>query len=191
MRRSMTQQARSRARYPDVWPGSSPIRSSTFLVRARPWYAGLGCRSDFGTLCMRRSPSSPPRQASARRRCLPPGSRPRPRTTDPCLGVPRRRPTTSPCLLVRRGDGVTPAAPTAGKALPLVEGPQPPSAVVVTSLANELGSLGSDVPLVLDDFHVIDATDLHDQVSFLFECLPPSAHIVIATRADPPFPLAR
>ncbi len=84
------------------------------------------------------------------------------------------------------------AVPTAGKTTLMVEGPQPPpTKVVVTTLANELGSVGSDVLLVLDDFHVIDANDIQDQVSFLLDHLPPSAHVVIATRADPPFPLAR
>ena len=84
------------------------------------------------------------------------------------------------------------AVPTAGKTVQMVNGPQPPpSKVVVTTLANELGSVGSDVLLVFDDFHVIEASDIQDQVSFLLDHLPPSAHVVIATRADPPFPLAR
>ena len=84
------------------------------------------------------------------------------------------------------------AVPTAGETALMVEGPQPPPIeTVVTTLANELGSVGSDVLLVLDDFHVIDASDIQDQVSFLLEHLPTSAHVVIATRADPPFPLAR
>ena len=84
------------------------------------------------------------------------------------------------------------AVPTAREAISMVDGPQPPPMkVVVTALANQIGSVGSDVLLVLDDFHVIDASDIHDQMSFLLEHLPPSAHVVIATRADPPFPLAR
>ena len=84
------------------------------------------------------------------------------------------------------------AVPTAGQTVLMVEEPQPPPIeTVVTTLANELGSVGSDVVLVLDDFHVIDATDIQDQVSFLLEHLPTSAHVVIATRVDPPFPLAR
>ena len=54
----------------------------------------------------------------------------------------------------------------------MVEGPQPPPIeTVVTNLANDLGSVGSDVLLVLDDFHVIDASDIQDQVSFLLEQL--------------------
>ena len=84
------------------------------------------------------------------------------------------------------------AVPTAETTSSMIGGPQPPPiTVVVTTLANEIGSVGSDVLLVLDDFHVIDASDIRDQMSFLLEHLPPSAHVVIATRADPAFPLAR
>ena len=84
------------------------------------------------------------------------------------------------------------ALPAAGTTIAMLEGPQPPPIeTVVTTLANELGSVGSDVVLVLDDFHVIDASDVQHQVSFLLEQLPPNAHVVITTRADPTFPLAR
>ena len=84
------------------------------------------------------------------------------------------------------------AVPTARETISMMEGPQiPPIEMVVTTLANELGSVGSDVVLVLDDFHVIDDSDVQDQVSFLLEHLPPAAHVVITTRADPAFPLAR
>ncbi len=84
------------------------------------------------------------------------------------------------------------AVPAAGKTISMVEGPDPPPVeTVVTTLANELGSVGSDLVLVLDDFHVIDASDVQAQVSSLLEHLPPSAHMVITTRVDPPFPLAR
>src|SRR6478672_11304019 len=65
------------------------------------------------------------------------------------------------------------------------------SETVVTTLANELGSVGSEMVLVLDDFHLIDASDVLDQVSLLLEHLPPSAHVAITTRADPALPLAR
>jgi LuxR family maltose regulon positive regulatory protein len=84
------------------------------------------------------------------------------------------------------------AVPTAGQTIAMVEGPRPPPPEdVVTSLANEIGSVGVDVVLVLDDFHVIEASDLLDQVWYLFECLPPSAHVAITTRADPALPLGR
>ena len=44
---------------------------------------------------------------------------------------------------------------------------------------------------MLDDYHLIDAQEIHDGVAFLLEHLPPEVHVVIATRADPGFPLAR
>ena len=47
------------------------------------------------------------------------------------------------------------------------------------------------IVLVLDDYHVIDAHDVHHGMAFLLEHLPPQIHVVIATRADPPLPLAR
>jgi LuxR family maltose regulon positive regulatory protein len=44
---------------------------------------------------------------------------------------------------------------------------------------------------VLDDYHVIESADVQDGVAFLLEHLPPQIHLVIATRIDPPLPLAR
>ena len=84
------------------------------------------------------------------------------------------------------------AVPDTGTALSMLQEAQsPPVDAVITALVNELGSVGSEIVLVLDDFHVIDAPEVQDQVAFLLEHLPPSVHVVIATRADPPFPLAR
>ena len=45
--------------------------------------------------------------------------------------------------------------------------------------------------LVLDDYHLIDAPDVHEAMAFLLDHLPPQLHLVIASRADPPLPLAR
>ena len=45
--------------------------------------------------------------------------------------------------------------------------------------------------LVLDDYHVIESPEIHESVAFLLEHLPPHVHLVIASRADPPLPLAR
>src|SRR3977135_3080340 len=70
--------------------------------------------------------------------------------------------------------------------------PQPaPIEAVLTLLLNELSAISSEVVLVLDDYHVIDARDIHDGMVFLLEHLPPRLHLVIASRADPPLPLAR
>jgi LuxR family maltose regulon positive regulatory protein len=78
-----------------------------------------------------------------------------------------------------------------GAALSLLDSPRPPIDEVLATLLNDLSAVGDDVVLVLDDYHVIDAREVHDGVGFLLEHLPPQAHLVIVGRADPPLPLAR
>jgi LuxR family transcriptional regulator, maltose regulon positive regulatory protein len=68
----------------------------------------------------------------------------------------------------------------------------PPPETLITLLTNDLASHATgDVILVLDDYHVIDAEPIHRAMTFLVEHLPPNMHLVLATRADPPLPLAR
>jgi len=77
-------------------------------------------------------------------------------------------------------------------ALALLHTPQPPPIeTVLTALLNDLGAVASDIVLVLDDYHVIDARDVQDGMAFLLDHLPPQLHVVIASRADPALPLAR
>ena len=77
-------------------------------------------------------------------------------------------------------------------ALSLLQGPQPPPIeTVFATLLNELSALPNDLVLVLDDYHVVDAHEIHDEMAFLLDHLPPQIHLVITTRADPPLPLAR
>ena len=45
--------------------------------------------------------------------------------------------------------------------------------------------------LILDDFHVITNATIHDSLAFLLEHLPPQHHIILLTRNEPPFSLAR
>jgi LuxR family transcriptional regulator, maltose regulon positive regulatory protein len=81
--------------------------------------------------------------------------------------------------------------PVGADALALLESPRPPIEAVLASLLNDLGGVGDDVVLVLDDHHVVESRDVHDGVAFLLEHVPPQLHLVIAGRADPPLPLAR
>jgi LuxR family transcriptional regulator, maltose regulon positive regulatory protein len=77
-------------------------------------------------------------------------------------------------------------------ALSMLEAPQPPPIeTVLATLLNELGALPNDIVLVLDDYHVIDALGVDDEMAFLLDHLPPRMHVVIATRSDPGLPLAR
>ena len=85
----------------------------------------------------------------------------------------------------------TAAEGVGGRALSLLESPQPPVEAVLATLLNELSALPNDVVLVLDDYHLIEADEVQDGMAFLLEHLPPQLHLVITSRADPALPLAR
>ncbi len=63
--------------------------------------------------------------------------------------------------------------------------------VVLIALVNALSSLQRNIALVLDDYHVIEAPSIHHAVTFLLDHLPLQLHLIIASRTDPPLPLAR
>ena len=58
-------------------------------------------------------------------------------------------------------------------------------------MLNEITAFPDPFILVLDDYHLIDTTAVDGALTFLIEHLPPQAHLVITTREDPAFPLAR
>ncbi len=66
-----------------------------------------------------------------------------------------------------------------------------PSQEVLALLLNDLAALDQEVVLVLDDYHVIESRDVHDGMVFLLDHMPARLHLVLASRADPPLPLAR
>jgi LuxR family maltose regulon positive regulatory protein len=71
-------------------------------------------------------------------------------------------------------------------------GPQPPSSdLLLTALINGVEAAGRPLILVLDDYHTITDAAIHEAVRRLVERGPSRMHVVIATRADPPLPLAR
>jgi LuxR family maltose regulon positive regulatory protein len=74
---------------------------------------------------------------------------------------------------------------------PLARGPVPPAELVLADMLNDLAEASVESVIVLDDYHLITAPAIHRALAFLVEHLPPRAHVVIATRADPPLPLAR
>src|SRR5690606_1844776 len=63
--------------------------------------------------------------------------------------------------------------------------------VTAAALLNHLATRPGPVLLVLDDYHVIEAPEIHEALAFLVEHLPENAHLVLAGRSDPPLPLAR
>lgn len=62
---------------------------------------------------------------------------------------------------------------------------------VAIALLNELEPLPDEVALVFDDYHLIQSQSVHDGMTFLVSHLPPPLHVLIASRSDPPLPLAR
>lgn len=58
-------------------------------------------------------------------------------------------------------------------------------------LINEIARLPDEYVLALDDYHVITAPLIQEALAFLLEHLPPQLHLAIASRVDPPLPLAR
>ncbi|HEY2270014.1 MAG TPA: AAA family ATPase, partial [Streptosporangiaceae bacterium] len=85
-------------------------------------------------------------------------------------------------------DGV---CPEIGERVGPLLGPPAPASFegLVTALINELAS--DEALLVLDDYHLISAQQVHESLAFLLEHRPAGICLVLASRSDPPLPLAR
>jgi LuxR family maltose regulon positive regulatory protein len=76
-------------------------------------------------------------------------------------------------------------------ALQLLASSTPSTEAALGALLNDLNRLSKDLVLVLDDYHLIEAAEVRDGMTFLLDHQPPRLHLVLATRADPSLPLAR
>jgi LuxR family maltose regulon positive regulatory protein len=85
------------------------------------------------------------------------------------------------------------ACPDIGEqTLTLLHEPQPlPIETILSTLINELSALPDSITLVLDDYHVIESTAIHEGLAFLVEHMPSQMRLIMTTRTDPPLPLAR
>ena len=83
--------------------------------------------------------------------------------------------------------------PTLGEALQAgLQSSRPPAAeTLLTGLVNEIAALPQSFVLVLDDYHRVDCRAVDHALAFLLDNLPPQLHLVVASREDPPLPLAR
>jgi len=85
------------------------------------------------------------------------------------------------CAALHRATGLT------TEALPLL-----PADGGLRLLLSDLEALpGQEVVVVLDDYHAVAGTEVHEGLAFLLEHLPEHLHVLLATRADPPLPLSR
>jgi ATP/maltotriose-dependent transcriptional regulator MalT len=62
---------------------------------------------------------------------------------------------------------------------------------ILTSFLNDAARLASRLLLVLDDYHVITSSQIHESLAYLVDHLPPTLHLVILSRSEPSLPLAR
>lgn len=76
-------------------------------------------------------------------------------------------------------------------ALSLAAPQPPPVETILTNLLNDIGAAPQPLILALDDYHSLDSPDVDKALAFLAEHLPASMRLVIASREDPPLPLAR
>jgi LuxR family maltose regulon positive regulatory protein len=72
----------------------------------------------------------------------------------------------------------------------LVMGADPVRAVLPT-LLNELAAIGDKIVLLLDDYHLVTNPAVHEQMTFFISRMPANLHLVVATRTEPSFQLAR
>jgi ATP/maltotriose-dependent transcriptional regulator MalT len=72
--------------------------------------------------------------------------------------------------------------------------PQDLEDILVSALVTGINQMVVRQPklaLVLDDYHLIDNPAIHAALIFFIENLPAGARVILSTRVDPPFPLAR
>jgi LuxR family maltose regulon positive regulatory protein len=62
---------------------------------------------------------------------------------------------------------------------------------VLSAFINVANDIPDHMVFVLDDYHLIDEPSIHAALTFLLDHLPPTTHVVLAGRAEPPLPLAR
>ncbi|MBA3944864.1 MAG: LuxR family transcriptional regulator [Herpetosiphonaceae bacterium] len=66
-----------------------------------------------------------------------------------------------------------------------------PLSTCLIALLHELEQVGNEFILVLDDYHLIADQTITESMRWLLDHLPANLHLVLATRTDPEFPLAR
>jgi LuxR family maltose regulon positive regulatory protein len=58
-------------------------------------------------------------------------------------------------------------------------------------MVNDLQRIQDPLGVVLDDYHVITNQEVHEALSFLIDHVPGHVHLILASRTEPPIPLAK
>jgi LuxR family transcriptional regulator, maltose regulon positive regulatory protein len=61
---------------------------------------------------------------------------------------------------------------------------------VLSSLINDLVEVEEDVYFLLEDYHWLSASRIHQMVAYFLKHAPCHCHVVLTTRTEPPLPLA-
>ena len=61
---------------------------------------------------------------------------------------------------------------------------------ILTTFLNDLAVCSETIIIVLDDYHLITATAVHQAITFILQHMPVQLHLVITSRSEPPLPLA-
>ncbi|OZB92826.1 LuxR C-terminal-related transcriptional regulator [Paenibacillus sp. XY044] len=83
-------------------------------------------------------------------------------------------------------------APAAPRMLELADAlPALSADAFLDAVMNELHGLSGPVKLVFDDYHLIEDDRIHDSLSYLIDYMPPTLHVMIASRKEVPFRTAK
>jgi LuxR family maltose regulon positive regulatory protein len=66
-----------------------------------------------------------------------------------------------------------------------------PFEAVLTGVLNAFTGSASRGLLILEDYHLLTSSQIHESVAFFLDHLPPTIHVLLLTRSSPPLPLAR
>jgi LuxR family maltose regulon positive regulatory protein len=69
--------------------------------------------------------------------------------------------------------------------------PRPSLEAILTGLLNDLARMQGHGILVLEDYHVIQRSNIHQAMSFFLEHQPTNLHLILIARSEPPLPLAQ
>lgn len=75
--------------------------------------------------------------------------------------------------------------------LPAMQKEQTGLESLLVDITQAVVQLNRDLFLILDDYHLIQNSTVHNALWFLLEHAPEHLHVVLSTRSDPPFALAR
>jgi LuxR family maltose regulon positive regulatory protein len=73
----------------------------------------------------------------------------------------------------------------------LLRGKAPAREAVLSAFINTASEVSMPTVFILDDYHLIEDQVIHEALTFLIDHLPPMVHFVLASRGEPPLPIAR